>query len=74
MRPSSPFLRLPLACLLFLAGRSLRPYDAPQPDVGLSRNGIVQGGQQPITGASIQLYAVDTTGLGQEPLRSSARR
>lgn len=66
MRPSSPFPRLPLACLLpfCLAGCSLKPYDAPQADIGLPHSGIVQGGQQPIAGASIQLYAVGTTAFG----------
>ena len=56
------------ACLLALsvvltgcAGIATAP---PQPSTGLAINGNVHGGQQPIAGAHVYLFAANTTGYG----------
>ena len=59
MRPVG-LLALPLS--LVLTGCSIGPTTASKPAAGLARSGVVRGGQQPIVGANIQLYAVGTTG------------
>jgi len=60
-------LRIALAlCLtLFLAGCAVRPTAAPTPQQGVSIRGNVHGGQQPIVGSHIYLFAANTTGYGQ---------
>ena len=64
--------RAKLILLVFLTGCALRP-SAPnlQPT---SHSGSVRGGQQPISGATIQLYAVGTTsdGSAATPLLTQA--
>jgi hypothetical protein len=64
MRPSAPFLSAPLACFLclLLSGCSLSSTSAPTPDPGLAIQGKVQGGNQPITGAHVYLFAANTAG------------
>ena len=59
MRPASVLV---FSIPLFLTGCSSGPTVSPQPLAGLARSGVVQGGQQPIVGANIQLYAVGTSG------------
>ncbi len=61
--------------LLFLSGcgeQLLTKSVAPAPHAA-GRNGSIYGGQQPVTGATVQLYAVGTTGDGSAatPLFSS---
>jgi hypothetical protein len=52
-----------LLCLPFaLAGCALSNTAAPAPDAGLSIQGSVHGGQQPISGAHVYLLAANTTG------------
>ena len=67
----SPLVLLPL-CLLLLSCGTQR--SGPQLVVPAGRHGLVHGGQQPVTGATIQLYAVGTTGDGSAstPLLSPA--
>lgn len=64
MRPSAPFLSAPLACFLclLLSGCSLSSTSAPTPDPGLAIQGKVQGGNQPIIGAHVYLFAANTAG------------
>ncbi len=54
-----------LCLLLILTGCSLVPTAAPTPERGLSIRGNVYGGQQPIAGAHVYLFAANTTGYGQ---------
>jgi streptogramin lyase len=52
-------------CLpLVLAGCAISPTAVSTPDAGLAIQGIVRGGQQPIAGAHVFLYAANTTGYG----------
>lgn len=52
-------------CLpLVLAGCAISPTAAPTPDQGLAIQGIVRGGQQPIVGSHVYLFAANTTGYG----------
>ncbi len=67
MRPSlSSSCCLSLACFVcvLLNGCSLSSNAPATPETGPAIQGTVHGGQQPITGATIQLYAVGTTGYG----------
>jgi len=67
----SPLVVLPLCLLLFSCGTQR---NSPQLIVPAGRQGLVHGGQQPVTGATIQLYAVGTSGDGSAatPLLSPA--
>ncbi|HWB33510.1 MAG TPA: hypothetical protein VG714_10070 [Acidobacteriaceae bacterium] len=76
----STLLHRPAVCLsslvlaLTLGGCSISSSSAPAgPIAGTAIRGAVHGGQQPISGASVQLYAAGTTGygLGATPLLSS---
>src|SRR5580693_6047513 len=62
---------LPLAFLLFSCGTQ---QSSPHLTIPANKQGLVHGGQQPVTGATIQLYAVGTTGDGSAatPLLSPA--
>jgi hypothetical protein len=56
-------------CVLALAGCAgsadlTSPPPAPNPVAGAALSGRVHGGQQPISGASVYLYAVGTAGYG----------
>ncbi len=71
MHVSSNVLRLCLGCplALVLAGCADSTTFAPatggaSPDAGLAIRGRVYGGQQPIAGANVYLYAANTTGYG----------
>jgi hypothetical protein len=50
---------------LALTGCAVSPTAAPTSERGLSIRGNVHGGQQPITGAHVYLFAANTTGYGQ---------
>jgi hypothetical protein len=50
-----------LVSSLFLAGCAAGPIAAPTPEAGTAIRGIVHGGQQPVTGAHIFLFAANTT-------------
>jgi hypothetical protein len=67
----SPLVLLPLCLLLFSCGTQR---NGPLLIVPAGRQGLVHGGQQPVTGATIQLYAVGTAGDGSAatPLLSPA--
>jgi hypothetical protein len=73
MRSSPSVLRLQLTCLLSLipTGCSLSPTAAPSPDPGVAIQGAVHGGQQPIVGAHVYLFAANTTGYGGPGIASS---
>ena len=62
---------LPLSFLLFSCGSQR---GSPHFTIPANKQGLVHGGQQPVTGATIQLYAVGTTGDGSAstPLLSPA--
>ena len=53
-----------LALAATLSGCSMGTLPTNDAAEGAALNGIVHGGQQPITGATIQLYSVGTTGYG----------
>jgi hypothetical protein len=59
-------MRIAAAVLLSLAltGCSLEPTASPTPEHGLSIRGNVHGGQQPIVGAHVYLFAANTSGYG----------
>jgi hypothetical protein len=59
-RVSPSFLALPL----LLTGCGLGPIAPPSATHGLAIHGKVHGGQQPIAGAHIYLFATNTTGYG----------
>jgi hypothetical protein len=68
----SPLKLLPLSVLLFGCGGM--PRNGSQLPMPAGKHGMVHGGQQPVAGATIQLYAVGTTGDGSAstPLLSPA--
>jgi hypothetical protein len=47
-----------------LTGCSLSPSAAPSPEAGAALTGVVHGGQQPVAGAKVYVYAAGTTGYG----------
>jgi len=49
---------------LMLTGCALSPTAEPTPQVGVTIQGRVHGGQQPVVGAAIYLYAAGTSGYG----------
>ena len=59
-----PAFAIALCFPLVLAGCSLSPTAAPLADAGLSIQGSVRGGQQPIVGAHVYLFAANTAGYG----------
>ena len=72
MHPS--FRALSVGCLFpfALTGCMLSPTAAPSPDSGLAMQGKVIGGQQPIVGAHVYLFAANTTGYGGPGIVASA--
>ena len=71
----SAFRLFPLTLLpLFFLSSCGTQRNVPQLIMPAGRHGLVHGGQQPVTGATIQLYAVGTTGDGSAstPLLSPA--
>ncbi|HEV2577622.1 MAG TPA: choice-of-anchor D domain-containing protein [Acidobacteriaceae bacterium] len=63
LRRALPLLLCALVAILVTGCGATPNLSHPTP-VGGQRSGIVHGGQQPVAGASIQLYAVGTTGNG----------
>jgi hypothetical protein len=59
-----PVLALAFASNLLLTGCSLSRTAAPMPETGSAFQGKVFGGQQPISGARVYLFAANTTGYG----------
>ena len=60
-------------CLpLVLAGCSMTPTAAPSASAGVTISGVVHGGQQPIVGAEMFLFAANTTGYGGNGIAASA--
>jgi len=61
-------MRSALAAVLFLplvlAGCSMTPTAVPSAEPGVSISGVVHGGQQPIVGAEVFLFAANATGYG----------
>ncbi len=79
MHLSSLALRFSLASPLALAltgcmGGTMGTHSipAPAPDAGVAIQGRVHGGQQPITGAHVYLFAANTTGYGGPGIAASA--
>ena len=62
MRPFAGVVFLPLACLLPLAltGCTLNTTAAPTLEAGAAISGVVHGGQSPIVGAHVFLFAVNS--------------
>lgn len=58
-------LPLSLSLVALLTGCSLSPTASPTPEKGLALRGNIHGGQQPIVGAHVYLFAAGTTGYGQ---------
>jgi hypothetical protein len=50
---------------VILTGCAFGPKAAPNSAMGLALNGNVHGGQQPVSGAHVYLYAANTTGYGE---------
>ena len=61
MRISFVLLGLPV----FLTGCAFGPKAVPSSTTALAINGNVHGGQQPVSGAHVYLYAANTTGYGK---------
>jgi hypothetical protein len=63
-----------LACFLLfvLSGCSLSTLGPPSAEAGLPIQGRVRGGQQPIAGAHVYLFAANTTGYGGSGIAPSA--
>ena len=74
MRPFRCASSLALSFLLcvFLSGCSLSTTSAPTADAGVAIAGVVHGGQQPIVGAHVYLFAANTTGYGGAGIAASA--
>jgi streptogramin lyase len=54
-----------------LTGCAFGPSASPSPEAGVPIAGLVHGGQQPISGAHIYLFAANTTGYGGSGLAAS---
>jgi hypothetical protein len=54
-----------------LTGCSIVPAASPTPDNGSVIRGIVHGGQQPIVGAHVYLFAANATGYGGQGIAAS---
>lgn len=67
-----PLLTVAIALNLLLTGCSLSRTAAPMPQVGGALQGRVFGGQQPIVGARVYLFAANTTGYGGPGIAPSA--
>ena len=56
-----------IACTLLLAGCGLDAHIASEPLEGAAISGHIHGGQQPVVGAVVTLYAPGTNGYGSTP-------
>ena len=62
-----------MLCLpVVLTGCALDPVSDPTPEPGVSIQGTVHGGQQPIVGARVYLLAANTTGYGGAGVAASS--
>src|SRR5258708_1362045 len=61
----SPILIPATLCLPFLAGCALQQTASSIHEPAVKLTGSVHGGQQPIVGAHVYLFAANTTGYGQ---------
>ena len=59
-----PLLLSTFVASILLTGCSLSPTAEPTPQTGATIQGRVHGGQQPVVGASVYLYAAGTSGYG----------
>ncbi len=57
--------------VLLLAGCALQSTSPATPDAGVAFQGRIHGGQQPVVGASVYLFAVNTTGYGGAGIAAS---
>jgi hypothetical protein len=64
MRLGTIFISATL-CLPLLTGCSLQQTASPKPEPAVKLTGSVHGGQQPIAGAHVYLFAANNTGYGQ---------
>lgn len=62
------FLAFPLLCLGFLSGCAASYTATPTPAPGVKLTGSVHGGQQPIVGAHVYIFAANTTGYEQSSI------
>jgi hypothetical protein len=61
-----------ILCLpLILTGCALQQSAAPTPDSGIALKGNVHGGQQPVVGTHVYLFAANTTGYGGPGIAAS---
>jgi hypothetical protein len=69
MKPCLTFVPafLAAACCLLAGCSGLSSLPDPSAVAGVPLNGIVHGGQQPVSGAIVQLYAVGASGDGSAP-------
>jgi hypothetical protein len=65
MRFSALFFSASLSCSLLLTGCAVGPTAGPSLERGVRLRGNVHGGQQPIAGSHVYLFAANTTGYGQ---------
>jgi hypothetical protein len=76
MRRSSAVLRLfeafSFGLGLTLIGCTLGTTGAPSPEAGVAITGVVHGGQQPIVGAHVYLFAAQATGSGGAGITGSS--
>ena len=59
------------ACFPLLAGCAFGPAAPPSSVAGPAIHGLVHGGQQPVAGASVYLYAANTAGYGGNGILAS---
>jgi hypothetical protein len=64
MRPGHALTSVILCLPIILTGCALQQTAAPTPESGIKLKGNVHGGQQPIVGAHVYLFAANTTGYG----------
>ena len=62
--PISPLLIVLSICACLLGGCGGAVTGSPDPVAGVTAQGLVLGGQQPVTGAKIYLYAAGSVGYG----------
>ena len=70
-----PFAIVPFSCALVLSGcAGMPPITTSNTDSipGTVLHGTVHGGQNPIVGAHVYLYAIDTTGYGGPGIAASS--
>src|ERR1700735_4368770 len=71
MRPGHALTSVILCLPFLLTGCALQQTAAPNPESGIKLKGNVHGGQQPIAGAHVYLFAANTTGYGGPGIAAS---